>query len=75
MAWGLIFNLWLCLPGALMIIGGIYGWVLEPSTAPEDDHGHGDHGPGDGPDPVAPDSDDDASATVDAEAEEAAPVD
>jgi cytochrome c oxidase subunit 1 len=79
-AWGLIFNLWLCLPGALMIIGGIYGWVLEPATAPEDDHGHGDHGPGgngpdDDPDPVAPDSDDDASATVDAEAEEAAPVD
>ncbi len=76
-AWGLIFNLWLCLPGALLIVGGIYGWVLEPATAPEDGHGHGD-GPGpDAPDdPDAPDGPDDAEApTAEVEAEEAAPVD
>jgi cytochrome c oxidase subunit 1 len=69
-AWGLIFNLWLCLVGGLLIVGSIYGWVLEPSTAPEDGHGHGDdHAP------AATDSDDDTAAPAEAEAEEAAPVD
>ncbi|CAN5677797.1 cytochrome c oxidase subunit I [soil metagenome] len=41
--WGLIFNLWLCVVGGLLIITGIYGWILEPSTAPGGDHGHDDH--------------------------------
>lgn len=71
-AWGLIFNLWLCVPGGLLIVGAIYGWVLEPSTAPEDDHGHG-------PDAhvAAADAPDDseAEAAAPTEAEEAAPVD
>jgi cytochrome c oxidase subunit 1 len=71
-AWGLIFNLWLCVPGGLLIVGAIYGWVLEPSTAPEDDHGHG-------PDAhvAATDAPDDseAEAAAPTEAEEAAPVD
>ncbi|HEX7134120.1 MAG TPA: cytochrome c oxidase subunit 4, partial [Iamia sp.] len=69
-AWGLIFNLWLCLPGALLIIGGIYGWVLEPATAPEGDHGHGDdHAP------AATDDSGDEAEPADTKAEEAAPVD
>jgi cytochrome c oxidase subunit 1 len=42
-AWGLIFNLWLCLVGGILVVAGIYGWVLEPSTAPEAHHGPDDH--------------------------------
>ena len=38
-AWGLIFNLWLCVPGGLLVVAGIYGWILEPSTEPGDHHG------------------------------------
>jgi cytochrome c oxidase subunit 1 len=69
-AWGLIFSLWLCVPGALLIIGGIYGWILEPSTAPEGDHGHGDdHAP------AATDDSGDEAEPADTKAEEAAPVD
>jgi cytochrome c oxidase subunit 1 len=40
--YGLIFNLWWALPGTILVIAGIYGWVLEPSTDPS--AGHGDHG-------------------------------
>ena len=43
--YGLIYTYWLALVGALMVIGGIYGWGLEPSVDPDaghDDHGH-DH--------------------------------
>ncbi len=75
-AWGLIFNLWLCLVGGALVIAGIYGWVLEPATAPELDHGPG---PDDHPDTSGGDGDA-AASTADAadepaEAEEAAPVD
>ncbi|HXH56660.1 cytochrome c oxidase subunit I [Iamia sp.] len=41
--WGLIFNLWLCLVGGILIVAAIYGWVLEPSTAPEAARGPDDH--------------------------------
>ena len=40
--YGLIFNLLLVIPGALLVLWGVYGWAYEPSTEP-DDH-HGDHG-------------------------------
>jgi cytochrome c oxidase subunit 1 len=40
--WGLIYNLWFCAFGAIFVISGIYGWVLEPSTDPHDEHGHDD---------------------------------
>lgn len=43
-AYGLIFNLWLCLVGGLITLAGIYGWVLEPPDDPEAGHGHGDGG-------------------------------
>src|SRR4051794_34025867 len=29
-AWGLIFNLWLCVLGGAMVIAALYGWVMEP---------------------------------------------
>ncbi len=38
--YGIIFNLgWAVLGGAL-VIAGVYGWVIEPSTDPEAPHGH-----------------------------------
>ena len=44
-AWGLIYNLWFCVLGGICIVAGIYGWVMEPSTEPDPDHGHDDHTP------------------------------
>jgi cytochrome c oxidase subunit 1 len=44
--YGLIFNLWWALPGALLVAGGIYGWALEPPDDDENPHGH-DHGDAD----------------------------
>ncbi len=40
---GLLYTYWLCLVGGLLLIGGIYGWALEPSLDPASGH-HGDHG-------------------------------
>jgi len=52
--YGLIFNLWWALPGALLLVVGIYGWVMEPSTDPSASHGHDDHDPShDEPDAAA----------------------
>jgi cytochrome c oxidase subunit 1 len=50
--YGLIFSLWLCIIGGLVLITGIYGWVTEPPDDPEAAHGHGpdDHASGDGHD-------------------------
>ncbi|CAB4323260.1 MAG: cytochrome c oxidase subunit I [Actinobacteria bacterium] len=48
--YGLIFNLWLCLIGGIIVVGGIYGWALEPADDPDaahDDHDPADHGPDD----------------------------
>lgn len=42
--YGLIFSLWLVIPGALTVIAALYGWALEP--ADDVDHGHDDHGHG-----------------------------
>ncbi len=46
-AYGLIYNLWLCLVGGLFVIAAIYGWTLEPSV--DDEAPHDDHGGGQGP--------------------------
>ncbi len=54
-AYGLIFNLWLCLIGGIIVVGGLYGWVLEPPDDPDaahDDHEPEAHGSDDGT-PVA----------------------
>jgi len=44
--YGLIFNLWLCVPGALLTAGALYAWALEPADDP--DAGHDDHDDHDG---------------------------
>jgi cytochrome c oxidase subunit I len=41
-AYGLIYTLWLCVVGGLLVLGGLYGWVFEPVDDPEAGHGHGD---------------------------------
>jgi cytochrome c oxidase subunit 1 len=41
--YGLIFNLWWAVPGVILIVAGIYGWAMEPSTDPDGGHGHDDH--------------------------------
>ncbi|CAN5628462.1 cytochrome c oxidase subunit I [soil metagenome] len=55
-AYGLIYNLWFCVLGAILIVSGIYGWVMEPSTEPGGDHD--DH-----VDPEPSDASGDAAAT------------
>ena len=41
--YGLIYNLWLCVLGGLLILGGLYGWVFEPVDDPNaDSHDHHD---------------------------------
>jgi cytochrome c oxidase subunit 1 len=50
-AYGLIFNMWLCLVGGIIMVGGLYGWVLEPPDDPEaahDDDGTDTHASGGG---------------------------
>ncbi len=47
-AYGLIYNLWLCVLGGLLLGGGLFAWVLEPADDP--DAGHDDHGHHDGDD-------------------------
>ncbi len=42
-AYGLIFNLWLCLVGGIVVVGSLFAWVLEPPDDP--DAAHEDHGP------------------------------
>jgi cytochrome c oxidase subunit 1 len=39
--YGLIFNLWWAIPGALLLILGIFCWVMEPADDPE--AGHDEH--------------------------------
>jgi len=62
-AYGLIFNLWLVIPGAIITLAGLYGWALEPADDLDidDDHGHDDHG--------HDDDDGDTAAEVDRELE------
>jgi cytochrome c oxidase subunit 1 len=40
-AYGVIYNLWLCVPGAILVIGGLFGFAMEPADDPEA-HAHGD---------------------------------
>jgi len=48
-AYGLIFSLWLCIPGAALLVYGIVGWIFEHPDDPNaaQDHGddHDDHDP------------------------------
>jgi cytochrome c oxidase subunit 1 len=45
-AYGLIFSLWLCIPGALIVITGLYGWVTEHPDDPDAATHHGPTGGG-----------------------------
>ncbi len=48
-AYGALYHAWpLSVIGGIGIIAGFFGWSLEPSAAPHDDH-HDDHGHGDAP--------------------------
>jgi cytochrome c oxidase subunit 1 len=50
-AYGLIYTLWLCIPGAALLIYGFVGWVFEHPDDPNAAHDdHDDHGDGDEPD-------------------------
>jgi cytochrome c oxidase subunit I len=72
--YGLIFNLWWALPGAILVIAGIFGWIMEPSTDPDaghhDDHDH--HGDDHDPSAVALEQGDADGASTDAPADAAA---
>jgi cytochrome c oxidase subunit 1 len=39
-AFGVIYTYWLCGVGALILLGGVYGWSLEPSVDPGSAQGH-----------------------------------
>jgi cytochrome c oxidase subunit 1 len=41
--YGLIFSLWLCVIGGAIVLGAIFGWIMEPADDPEAAHGHDDH--------------------------------
>jgi cytochrome c oxidase subunit 1 len=57
-AYGIIFSLWLALIGGIVVLGAIYGWIMEPPDDP--DAAHDGHGPeahaSDGGDAAVPDS-------------------
>jgi cytochrome c oxidase subunit 1 len=49
--YGLIYSLWLCIPGAILVAGGLFAWALEPVDDPNaGGHGHDDHHDDDDPD-------------------------
>ncbi|MEM9134867.1 MAG: cytochrome c oxidase subunit I [Actinomycetota bacterium] len=50
--YGLIYNLWLTVPGGLLVIAALFGWALEPADDLDldDGHGHGHGGDHDDPD-------------------------
>ena len=41
--YGLIYSLWLCIPGVALVMTAMYGWSLEPADDLDDDGHHGDH--------------------------------
>ncbi len=48
-AYGVLYHAWpVAVLGGVGILAGFFGWSLEPSAAPHDDH-HDDHGHGDDP--------------------------
>jgi cytochrome c oxidase subunit 1 len=65
--YGIIYNLTLSFVGGAIILGAIYGWVMEPSMA----GGHDDHGGGP-EEPHEPEPETEAEAAEPAEAEPAA---
>ncbi|MDP6105000.1 MAG: cytochrome c oxidase subunit I [Acidimicrobiales bacterium] len=46
---GLLYNLWICVPGTLLVLVSTYAWVFEPPDDPDGPFGHGHgHDEGDG---------------------------
>ena len=41
--YGVIFSLWLCIPGAALMLWAMVGWIFEHPDDPNAVHGHGDH--------------------------------
>jgi cytochrome c oxidase subunit 1 len=65
---GLIYSLWFCVPGAILILMAIYGWIFEPVDDPDGPHGHGHHDDGDDHDGVADEESDEATTETAQEA-------
>ena len=52
-AYGLIYSLWLCIPGGALLIYGMVGWIFEHPDDPNAAHDHhDDHGSDDDPDEI-----------------------
>jgi cytochrome c oxidase subunit 1 len=67
-AYGLIYSLWFAVPGAICVVAGIYGWVMEPSVDDEgghDDHHEPDHGPEAGTEAAEPAGSEEEASLVD----------
>ena len=45
--YGLIYNLWLAAFGLVLLVGAMYGWILEPADDPDAAGHHDDHGDSD----------------------------
>jgi cytochrome c oxidase subunit 1 len=41
--YGVIYSLWLCIPGGILVLAGIYGFAMEPPDDPDAHHDHPDH--------------------------------
>jgi cytochrome c oxidase subunit 1 len=71
--YGLIFSLWWAIPGVVLVIAGVYGWVMEPSTDPDAGHHHDDHDAhDDDPESAAAELTEGAADDADATADDAA---
>ncbi len=51
-AYGLIFSLWLCIPGAALLVYGMVGWIFEHPDDPNAAHGHDHDHDDDDPDAI-----------------------
>jgi cytochrome c oxidase subunit 1 len=47
--YGLVYSLWFCVLGGLLVVAGIYGWIMEPATEPGGGHDEPDDNRGAGP--------------------------
>ena len=43
--YGLIYNLWFCVVGGILVASALWGWVMEPSSEPEAGHHDEPHDP------------------------------
>ena len=50
--YGVIYSLWLCIPGAALLVWGMVGWIFEHPDDPNAQHGHHDDHHDDDPDAI-----------------------